>query len=225
LQPGVTGDKIVCTTQHVKLSTSPQYEALSYVWGSKDMKPITLNSHPWEARENLFDALINLRHETKPRILWIDAICIKQDDVKERNHQVSRMGTIYSKASKVVAWLGLANEFTVEALGYLEEFEEAPEIISLTGLIFKNELAGTETGHRILEGVRSISLRSYWTRLWIIQELQLASNADMQCGRNCVPWEVFKAFFMDLEPEEPYYPVFSALGEDEKHVSPLSNLI
>ncbi|KAN0098673.1 hypothetical protein V8E51_014336 [Hyaloscypha variabilis] len=46
LQPGVTGDKIVCTTQHVKLSTNPQYEALSYVWGSKDMEPINLEFLP-----------------------------------------------------------------------------------------------------------------------------------------------------------------------------------
>ncbi|PMD49716.1 uncharacterized protein K444DRAFT_484787, partial [Hyaloscypha bicolor E] len=83
----------------------------------------------------------------------VDTVCINQDDMKERNHQVSRMGSIYSQAERVFAWLDLSDEFTVEALGFLQSFD--PEI----------------------ERVRSISLRPYWTRLWIIQELQLASEA------------------------------------------------
>jgi hypothetical protein len=212
LLPGGFGERIICTTIHVKLSENfqteppaslplcnrladvhcletarhrPQYEALSYVLGPTEMKSISLNGQSCDVRENLFDALVNLRHENQQRTLWVDAICINQDDMKERNHRVSRMGSIYSQAEKVVAWLGLSDEFTVEALGFLQSFD--PETESLTGFIFKNELADTEEGCRILEGVRSISLRPYWTRLWIIQELQLASEAHAQCGKDCVP--------------------------------------
>jgi hypothetical protein len=204
----------------------PQYEALSYVWGPTEMKSISLNGQSCDVRENLFDALVNLRSENQQRTLWVDAICINQDDMKERNHQVSRMESIYSQAEKV-AWLGLSDEFTVEALGFLQSFD--PEIESLTGFIFKNELADTEEGCRILEGVRSISLRPYWTRLWIIQELQLASEAYVQCGKDCVPWELFKGFVADLEFEDSEYPVVSGrkLRENgqEENVSPMSNLM
>jgi hypothetical protein len=112
------------------------------------MKSISLNGQSCDVRENLFDALVNLRHENQQRTLWIGAICINQDNMKERNHQASRMGSIYSQAEKVVAWLGLSDEFTVEALGFLQSFD--PETESLTGFISKNELADTEEGCRIL---------------------------------------------------------------------------
>lgn len=191
------------------------------------MKSISLNGQSCDVRENLFDALVNLRHENQQRTLWIGAICINQDNMKERNHQASRMGSIYSQAEKVVAWLGLSDEFTVEALGFLQSFD--PETESLTGFISKNELADTEEGCRILEGVRSISLRPYWTRLWILQELQLASEAYAQCGRDCVPWELFKGFVADLEFEDPDYPVMSGLklreNGQKENVSSMSNLM
>jgi hypothetical protein len=130
LLPGVFGERIICTTTHIKLSENfqtkppaslplcnrlvdvhcpetarhrPQYEALSYVWGPIEMKSISLNGQSCDVRENLFDALVTLRHENQQRTLWVDAICINQDDMKERNHQVSRMGSIYSQAEKVVA--------------------------------------------------------------------------------------------------------------------------
>lgn len=39
-------------------------------------------------------------------MLWADAICINQDDVQEKGHQVNMMGKIYTKAIGVIVWLG-----------------------------------------------------------------------------------------------------------------------
>jgi len=191
------------------------------------MKTITLNSRRYEIRENLFDALVHLRHETRERVLWIDAICINQDDVEERNHQVSQMGAIYSKASKVVAWVGLADEFTTAALGYLQEFEAVPDLIDRTSFdIFKTKLAGTVDGHRVLEGVRSVSLRPYWTRLWIIQEVNLASDAHIQCGSDCISWQVFKDFVISSQSNDPDYPVAGGFQKKfGQREDPMSNLL
>jgi hypothetical protein len=34
---------------------------------------------------------------------WYDALCINQNDVKERNHQVQQMADIYRRASRVMS--------------------------------------------------------------------------------------------------------------------------
>jgi hypothetical protein len=92
------------------------YEALSYVWGdAQQKKRISIDSgyctsghdrcHV-EVTSNLHEALLNLRDRTIPRILWIDALCINQQDVEERGRQVRFMTSIYSSASRVIVWLG-----------------------------------------------------------------------------------------------------------------------
>jgi hypothetical protein len=99
-------NNIKCTTRHVKLSEKPQYEALSYMWGPKNYRNIKINGMVFVVRQNLFGALHALRLEEDTRTLWIDAICINQDDISECNHQVVQMGMIYKNAVRCVAWLG-----------------------------------------------------------------------------------------------------------------------
>lgn len=100
-------DRIVCRLMVKNLDDSPSYEALSYTWGNADYtKSIRLEGHSVLIRTNLADALMSLRHPTQSRILWTDALCINQQDVRERNHQVGQMGKIYSQAAEVLVWLG-----------------------------------------------------------------------------------------------------------------------
>ncbi|RYP36002.1 hypothetical protein DL767_003569 [Monosporascus sp. MG133] len=112
-----------------------RYEALSYTWGSSQ-SPETVEvkrSHKhWRAmftsklcvNRNLAEAMRYLRYEDRPRVMWIDAICINQADVKERSVQVRRMGQIFSLANRVVAWLGPGfsnSELAATTLDYLAE--------------------------------------------------------------------------------------------------------
>lgn len=94
---------------------SPQlkYEALSYTWGSMEkavsarvIDETTDRTQTIALGANLADALEHLRLETESRTLWVDAICINQADIEERNAQVKRMGSIYTLAERVVIWLG-----------------------------------------------------------------------------------------------------------------------
>ncbi|RYP42114.1 hypothetical protein DL767_000479 [Monosporascus sp. MG133] len=82
------------------------YEALSYVWGSSE-KPqyVSTNKGYLRVTTNLHIALKCLRHYALDRIIWINAICINQNDTEERNRQVRSMAKIYAKASCVVVWL------------------------------------------------------------------------------------------------------------------------
>ncbi|KAK4172324.1 heterokaryon incompatibility protein-domain-containing protein [Triangularia setosa] len=83
------------------------FEALSYVWGDMtDTTPIQIDGATIEIGRSLRSALLHLRFLHKARILWVDAVCINQEDLDERNSQVMLMGDIYSKAARTLVWLG-----------------------------------------------------------------------------------------------------------------------
>jgi hypothetical protein len=105
--PGTWTDPISCELHVVSLDDSPQYEALSYVWGNAAITaPITVNSCELQVTTNLSAALRRLRKDRETRVIWIDAICINQKSVQERNEQVSLMGEIYEETKEVIIWLG-----------------------------------------------------------------------------------------------------------------------
>jgi hypothetical protein len=117
LIPDTTGDTegLSWTLQHVALDSEPKFEALSYTWGSQiDTYPISCNRFSLRIHHNLYNALPHLARrnrvsaETLP--LWIDAVCINQADDNEKSVQINLMNLIYKQASKVWAWLGLAEE-------------------------------------------------------------------------------------------------------------------
>jgi hypothetical protein len=94
-----------------------QYEALSYVWGSSDKpRSILIDERDLPITVNLHEALLSLRDPYIERIIWIDAICINQGDKEERAQQVQFMAKVYSKASRVVVWLGQAAKGSDHAL-------------------------------------------------------------------------------------------------------------
>lgn len=102
LYSGEPDDPIKCSLRYHKLDAAPEYEALSYVWGShEDPKLIELKRNSCWITRNLDEALHRLRSLTENRVLWIDALAINQTDIDERNHQVRIMGDIYSN------WRGL----------------------------------------------------------------------------------------------------------------------
>ncbi|RTE82549.1 hypothetical protein BHE90_002855 [Fusarium euwallaceae] len=97
-----------CTLHEVDHLSNPNYEALSYVWGtSTSRRSILLNGGEFSIGENLEAALRQLRpRDGQGRTLWTDAICINQGDPQEKAHQVAQMDSIYTNASGVVIWLG-----------------------------------------------------------------------------------------------------------------------
>ena len=87
------------------------YRALSYSWGHPELSDVLLcNGKARPISSSNAAALKALRHPTQPTYLWIDAICINQEDVQEKSQQVSEMLLIYKKAQSVTAWLGEADD-------------------------------------------------------------------------------------------------------------------
>ncbi|KAG4442480.1 hypothetical protein IFR05_002032 [Cadophora sp. M221] len=129
LLPGKLFDPIAVALAPFSLDDedTPAYEALSYVWGeTSDPQNIELNWVTFPVTANLYMALQFLRIPSGIRILWVDAICINQDDVEERNNQVSLMGSIYSSAWRVLCWLGdFKDDGVVHAAGYGISMDDA----------------------------------------------------------------------------------------------------
>jgi hypothetical protein len=102
---------ICCHLSSVSLGSKPDYEALSYTWGTdKKTRDITINGRPFPVRKNLYTILKRLRRHVvgEDLVLWIDAICINQSNsaMAERTSQVKMMTTIYSSCRQVLVWLG-----------------------------------------------------------------------------------------------------------------------
>jgi hypothetical protein len=120
---GQHDESLECTliTQH---DAPIGYQALSYAWGDKARKlPISLNGQLFSVTPNLESALRSLRCATEEATenqlpLWIDAICINQEDGDERDEQVRRMKSVYQQAVHVIIWLGNYNEPCDEALRF-----------------------------------------------------------------------------------------------------------
>jgi hypothetical protein len=109
-------DPIHCSLEVLSLdgieSKNSPYDALSYVWGSPPVRnqEIICDKFTLLVTENCRTALQYLRLPSKIRVLWVDAICIDQSTVLERNHQVQLMGAVYKRARKVLIWIGSGNQ-------------------------------------------------------------------------------------------------------------------
>lgn len=71
--------------------------------------------------ENLVEALRSLRYSDKVRDMWIDQVCIDQDNTTERNIQVGRMAEVYGNADNVCVWLGAGSESSKVALDFIRD--------------------------------------------------------------------------------------------------------
>ncbi|KAI2607991.1 HET-domain-containing protein [Hypoxylon sp. NC1633] len=192
------------------------YEALSYTWGSLKRKkkarvpskPIHLGQLKIASRNqylpitgSLAEAIPYLRYEDRSRVMWIGAICIDQKDEKEVSEQVKRMGQIYSLARRVVAWLGTGDIRIIKvAFAQLNHFgrvvEPTPYRMGMPSVYFQENASRFSRSalNMVTWGtVLHICLRTWFQRLWIVQEIHLGSaDSILQCGHETVLWSLFR---------------------------------
>jgi hypothetical protein len=201
-------EEIECELVQVNLDAEPQYEALSYEWGAPSESPfwISVDGELYQVQENLSDALRDLRPKSEPRMLWIDALCINQNDTMERNHQVACMGDIYRNASRVIVWIGRerldedGHDDALIAISFLEDTKRRSLAEFIPGCNSKRQSQLLQKGYgRAWQAVLNLCRRQYWTRLWIIQEVVLATNIIVHCGQLKVTWGVLSKLFAQLE--------------------------
>lgn len=108
LQPSAEVTGIEGSFHYVDLSTVPEYTALSYAWGDQtNCRQITIDGTKVEIRENPWSFLqLQKSAISQPKLFWVDAVCINQSNIHERNHQVGLIKHIYANVSEVYVWLG-----------------------------------------------------------------------------------------------------------------------
>ena len=224
------------------LAAAPSFEALSYTWGvARREEGIRLNGVLVRTTENLIVALHSLRHPDRVRVLWVDALCINQENCAERSAQVAIMDRIYRRADKVLIWLGPAapwiddtfkgletiaewlwrNPSVLEDAGVIEYLQDmGVDHLSLARSVSKSgrRHSGPDEGEKFLKnfiklrrgdftiaptfsdfgGSNSLGMdilallkRDWWSRVWIVQEITLAREAVVVCGKHSTPWDVF----------------------------------
>ncbi|KAK0950687.1 hypothetical protein LTR91_025481 [Friedmanniomyces endolithicus] len=189
----------------VDLGNDPlPYNALSYTWGDPipvsscqparytDVCDVTVNGHYKTVTPNLYHALLRMRSDVvrdspaHPAWLWIDAICINQDDLQEKTVQVCQMRNIYRQARHVGAWLGEADEHTELAYTVVRTIAAIPErsytdhaALTLPRLIEKLGISDIA-----VTALVALLSRAWFARVWVVQEAMLAKDLSLVCGEH-----------------------------------------
>jgi hypothetical protein len=108
-------------------------------------------------------------------LFWIDQLCINQTDTDERNKQVRLMARIYSEACTVLIWLGTYHD--AEVVEGTIACLEATNAAVAKGKPSKYWSRPTRPQFKVME---DIARNTYWTRVWIVQEIMLARKVLVQ---------------------------------------------
>jgi hypothetical protein len=151
------------------------YTALSYVWGAPIFeRPLTCNGYQTAITHNLDLALRHVRRSDSPVNLWVDQICINQDDLKEKGQQVNFMSMIYRRSWVTVVWLGEEADSSSDALELMRDFnavfqyildESAPDV----GFFGRNGLPVPCSQQ--WQDLKTLLARTWFQRVWVIQEV------------------------------------------------------
>jgi hypothetical protein len=196
LHPGEENDELegnlICGSVNnnlPQLRPGPQkWDAVSYTWGhAKESSYIKIiaEGESWRLpiTPNLELALRHLRYNLSYRVLWIDALCIDQNDGDEKSLQIPRMSELYRKAELVVVWLGEEDEKTSLAISHIRNCVENVDKFDdwARDANFINEW----------DALCHFLKREWFVRRWIVQEIANASRAVLYCGEQHIEWDIF----------------------------------
>lgn len=183
LGPGKDSEPLEGSFYHHDIHKHPSYEALSYVWGDSRGYEVCHvgKSHGIRITTNLSTALRRLRLPHRSRLLWIDALCINQEDIHERSHQVQLMDEIYRRADNVLIWLGEKTEHSYFGIEALASFSD--KTASLSNAPW---LQGPPELWK--KGIQDVMARPWFFRIWVVQEAVLSRKATIICGTDEMSW-------------------------------------
>jgi hypothetical protein len=194
--------RVECYCLPFDIDPALSYEALSYVWGTSDLKTeILCNGQRVAIGQELGYALTRLRLQKSTRIVWTDAICINQADDEEKSHQIPLMSSIYSLAKRVIVWLGHGDQHMIrEAFGCIEFIAEACHRYDRERNLTlghderwaKLQLPDERFSLRVCESLKKLYDRPWFSRVWCIQEILLAQDALAIWGPHELTWTALR---------------------------------
>ena len=183
LKPGRRNEEVSVEIVPVLFDEAPPYEAISYAWGEVDVvESVSVNGVKCQIPVNLLAFFRQRRSMPKQSPLWIDALCIDQTNPADKKAQIMHMAQIYRKCKQFTIWLGEESEtsaLAVAALIKIGKLERVDEFFELKG--------------RARSAIIELLNRSWWTRVWIVQEVAMAGNPDdarILCGKRELLWSL-----------------------------------
>ena len=190
-----------------KKDEAPDYDALSYCWG-EDVRSsaIICNGHTLEITPSLFGALQEvLKVGMGNQPLWVDAICLNQNDEDEKAVHVLQMYSIYANACQVVVWLGHADAETPEVIFQMERILRKLKEPNLQNFsrhsnsreVLSHGLPADEDP--IWRSIGRLLHRPWFQRLWPLQEIAFAKNINFRCGPLLSTWTTIRDFVREIQ--------------------------
>jgi len=191
---------LACSLHSYKIDEAPQYYAISYAWGPRNLtRGILCDGQRLKVSPHLLAGLRSIRALYGSHMcLWVDAICIQQDNNKEKAALVRNMDNIFRDAMAVLVWLGREANRSKLAMQFIPRLLEC--LKHATGLVVPDRRSLHELGlprriDPVWLALGYLQLRRWFRRVWIIQEIGVAQNATVICGREQLPFQMF----IDLE--------------------------
>ncbi|KAI1869195.1 uncharacterized protein JN550_005825 [Neoarthrinium moseri] len=196
LQAGQSDDSLAIRLLTCSIGNA-QYEAVSYVWGDTSLTSEihvlpsdgSSNSLQISVTANCYATLRSLRMKDRPRMLWVDAICINQTLVGERNHQLALMTRIYHGADSIIVYLGESADNSDTALDWIQDLDQPTDYSKYETFSRGSKLPSVDR-----PSVEALFRRPWFRRIWVLQEITLARKAVVVCGNRQVSWDSFRAF-------------------------------
>lgn len=161
---------------------------LTRAQGEKVHRTIELRGQNFAIRKNLYQFLEVYRtwDGIHAEWIWIDQLCINQQSSQERGRQVALMDKIFSPASRTYIWLGPTSndELAFRMIWQLMAGEDGSSFLSL--ILARNEAMGS---------LHALYAASYWSRLWVLQEIIFSSNRLLLRGQQVLEWRLFEDSF------------------------------
>lgn len=203
---------VLCRLEEVSLNDQPKYDAISYVWGNpRSSEKIRLHGAEIPVTENLYHILRTLcaQEQGQTPALWVDALCINQNDLSEKSYQVALSGSIFQAAQEVVLCMGVGRDTDEEAITIIQNLASS---ISLHDTIYRAPLA-EEDQLRVTQLFSS----QFWARVWTIQEVVLARRGTVLVGPLSFPLSILEEIFGRIystgsdASRSPYPPAYRFL--------------
>ncbi|KAN0096690.1 Heterokaryon incompatibility protein (HET) domain containing protein [Hyaloscypha variabilis] len=194
-----------CSLEMVDLESPPSYEALSYRWGFRinpdqktggiERRRIIVNGCSMLIPRSSYELLHARSSIWHARTVWIDAICMNQEDDEEKAFQVPLMRSIYSKAKRVVVWPGDKYDSGMGSdmlLRVLSAYAMSDSLQYEMGGFFADEI--DTPGWKAL---MALLHNLYFTRIWVVQEIAVGSKVQIYHGGRYTNWDIFTFVYME----------------------------